>query len=156
MYLYSYPSTHGISGLAAGSAWEQFEVRLKMTIEWTQRYNPRLWSSQFGDAIGDRDWMNSEIDSEAMIEWDYDWARLEEYLEVVDLEAVDGRRAKCRDSIHRLVNLKLWECDEVTLPWKLLSRTGWWWSIGREVRRKLKLHSGVNSKSGQWRDDRQS
>jgi len=30
MYLYSYPSTHGISGLAAGGAWEQFEVRLKI------------------------------------------------------------------------------------------------------------------------------
>ena len=40
MYLYSYQSTHGISGLAAGGAWEQFEVRLKMTIEWTQRYTP--------------------------------------------------------------------------------------------------------------------
>jgi len=33
MYLFSYPSTHGISGLAAGGALEQFEVRLKMTIE---------------------------------------------------------------------------------------------------------------------------
>jgi len=50
MYLYSYPSTHGISGLAAGCAWEQFEVRLKMIIEWTQRYTPRPWSREFGDA----------------------------------------------------------------------------------------------------------
>ena len=33
MYLYSYPSTHGISALAAGGAWEQFEVHLKMTIQ---------------------------------------------------------------------------------------------------------------------------
>ena len=33
MYLYSYPSTHGISGQAAGGAWEQFKVRLKITIE---------------------------------------------------------------------------------------------------------------------------
>jgi len=33
MYLYSYQSTHGISGLAAGGAGEQLEVRLKMTIE---------------------------------------------------------------------------------------------------------------------------
>jgi hypothetical protein len=32
-YVYSYPSTHGIFGLVAGGVWEQFEVRLKMTIE---------------------------------------------------------------------------------------------------------------------------
>ena len=46
----------------------------------------------------------------------YDRARLEEYLEVVDLEAVGGRRARCWDSIHRLVNSKPWECDKVTSP----------------------------------------
>jgi len=39
----------------------------------------------------------------------YDRGRFEEYLEVVDLEAVDGRRARCWDSIHRLVNSKPWE-----------------------------------------------
>jgi len=72
--------------------------------------------------------------------------RLEEYLEVVDLQAVDGRRARSCDTIYQLVNSKPWECDEVTLPLKLLWRTGWWQSIGREVRQKLKLHSGVNSK----------
>jgi len=33
MYLYSYLSTHGISGLAARGDCQQFEVRLKMTIE---------------------------------------------------------------------------------------------------------------------------
>jgi len=37
-----------------------------------------------------------------------------------DLEAVDGRRVRYGDSIHWLVNLKPWECDEVTLPLKLL------------------------------------
>jgi len=53
IYLYSYPSTHGISGwLAAGGAWEQFEVRLGMTIKWTQRCTSRQWWSQFGDALG--------------------------------------------------------------------------------------------------------
>jgi len=40
----------------------------------------------------------------------------------------------------------------VTLPLKLLWRTGWWRSSGREVRRKLKLHSGVNLKSGWERE----
>jgi hypothetical protein len=64
-------------------------------------------------------------------------------LEAVDLEVVDGRRARC----HRLVNSKPWEFDEVALSLKLLWRTGWWPSIGREACRKLKLHSAVNSKS---------
>jgi len=75
--------------------------------------------------------------------------RLEVYLEVVDLEAVDGRYNRCWDSIHRLINLKPWECDKVTLPLKLLLITGWWRSIGRAVHQKLKLLSVVNSKSGQ-------
>jgi len=72
----------------------------------------------------------------------YDQARLEEYLGVVALEAIDGRRARCWDSIHRIVNSKPWECDEVTLPWKLLWRTSWWQSISREVSRKLKQIQG--------------
>jgi len=55
VYLYSYQSTHGISGLAAGGAWEQIEVHLKMTIEWTQRYTPKLWSTEFGDAVRGRE-----------------------------------------------------------------------------------------------------
>jgi len=43
MYLYGYPSTHSISRLAVRGTWEQFEVHLKMMIEWTQRYILRLW-----------------------------------------------------------------------------------------------------------------
>jgi len=50
-YLYSYPSTHGISGVAAGGTWEQFEKCLRMTIKWTQRDTPRLWLSNFWDAL---------------------------------------------------------------------------------------------------------
>ena len=61
-------------------------------------------------------------------------------LEVVDLEAVDGSRALCRDTIHQIVDLKPWECDEVTLHLNLVWRTDWWRSICREVHRKLKLH----------------
>ena len=41
MNLYSYPSTHGISRLAAGGAWEHFEVRMKMTIVGTWIYTAR-------------------------------------------------------------------------------------------------------------------
>jgi len=68
MYLYSYPSTHGISGLAAGSAWEQFEVRLKMMIQWTERYILRPRLSDIGDALGRGDWAYMEIHLEAVIE----------------------------------------------------------------------------------------
>jgi len=71
MYLYSYLSTHSISRVVARSDWEQFEVRLTMTIEWTQRYTPRPWSSDFGDALGGHDRVNSEMQWEAVIEQDW-------------------------------------------------------------------------------------
>ena len=67
MYLYSCPSTRGISGLAAGGAWAEFEVCLKITIKWTQRYTLRQWSSKFGDTLGGRDTVNSEMHLEAEI-----------------------------------------------------------------------------------------
>jgi len=66
------------------------EMQLETEIEWTQRYSPRPWSSEFGDALVAG----------------CDRARLEEYLEVVELEAFDGRGARCWDSIQRLVNSK--------------------------------------------------
>ena len=68
IYLYSYLSTHGISGLAPHDDWEQFRVHLNRTIKWTRRYTPRLWLSAFGDAIGDQDWVNSEMHWVAVIE----------------------------------------------------------------------------------------
>ena len=183
MYLYSYLPTHGISGLAARSDCQQFEVRLKMTMEWTQRYTPRPWSSKFGDATGDRNLMNSEMDWEAAIErgrrcnWRPRLSELRDALRaviervsrctcrrlwsremrgVLNLETVDGRRARCWDSIHRSVNSKPWECDKVTLPLMLLLRSGCWQSIWREVSRMLKLHSRVNLKWREWTDDRKS
>jgi hypothetical protein len=68
MYLYSYPSTQDISGLAAGSTGDQFEVRLKKTIERTQRYTPRPWSSEFEDALAGGNRAYFEIYLEAVIE----------------------------------------------------------------------------------------
>jgi len=233
MYLYSYPSTHAISGLAVGGAWEQFEVHLKMTIEWAQRYTPRPWSSDFGDSLGGGNRVYLEIHLEAVIErgwgyalgghdganfqaviervWRYTWrprssefgdalggrdrSSLEMHWEAEmewtqrclwrpwSIESGDtlGDRDRAsvemhlwaviervwtstwmrsmevrRVSLHPVVNSQPWECDEVTLPWKLLWRTGWSRSIGREVHRMLKLHWGVNSKSWEWRDDRRS
>jgi len=137
------------------------KMQLETEIEWTQRCTGRPWSSACRHALGGRDRVNSGMHSKL---WSSEFrdalgagndpARLMENLEVVNLEAVDGRRARCCDSIHRLVIWKPWECDEVTSPLKLLCRTGWWQAIWREVRRKL--HSGVNSKSREWRDDRPS
>jgi len=187
MYSYGYLlCTHGISGLAARSDCQQFEVCLTMTtnmyspslsppplpvylrtpavalqrftlgpwssevgdivwgrdraslemqleteIEWTQRCTGRPWSSKFRHALGRRAWVNSEMHSELWqsefrdaLAAGYDRGRLEEYMEVVDLEAVDGRRARCWDSIHRLLNSTPWE-------WALM-------------------------KAWEWRDDRQS
>jgi len=68
MYLYSYPSTHGISALAAGGAWEQFEVHLKMTIQWTLIYLPGPWSSEFGDTLRGRDGVDLKMHCEIVIE----------------------------------------------------------------------------------------
>jgi len=98
------------------------EIHLVAVIERVWRCTWRMWSSEFGDALGGQD----EV-------------RLDEYL-----EAVDGRCARCWDSIHQLVNSQPWECDNVTL---LLGSHGELADVGRscrEVRRKLKLHSRVN------------
>jgi len=129
IYLYSYPSTHGISGLAAGRASEQFEVRLEMTMKWTQRYTWRRVSCEVRDALGGCDRASLMMRWEAVFEWTnrctaspwlsefgdelggHDRATLEEYL-----EALDRRCTGCWDCIYHLVNSQLWECDEVTLP----------------------------------------
>jgi len=102
------------------------EMHLETEIERTLRCTGRPWLSEFGLAFGCRYRVNSEMHSELWssesrdaLAAGYDRGRLEEYLEVVDPEAVDGRRARCWDSIHQLVNSKPWECDEVTLPLKL-------------------------------------
>ena len=70
IYQYSYRSIHHTSSLAAGCAWEECEVDLKLTIEWAQRYPLRLWSCEFGDALGGWDQVNWEMHVEAMIERD--------------------------------------------------------------------------------------
>ena len=67
MYQCTYQSTDVISGLAAGGAWDQFEVCLKMTIEWTERCTGRPWSSEFGDALGGRCRVNYEMHLQAVI-----------------------------------------------------------------------------------------
>ena len=159
MYLYSYPSTHGISGLAAGGACEQFEVCLTITIKWTQRYTPRPWSSDCADALGSPDRLNIQMHSEIMIEWvwrstwracscylgDRNRASLEIHLEAIDwtslemhLVAVIERVWRCtwrpRSSEPRDA---LWGCDCASLKMHLPAvikqdwRSTWRWSIWR-------------------------
>jgi len=45
------------------------EIHSKAAIERFGRYTLRPWSSEVGDAIGDRDWVNSAMHWEAVIEW---------------------------------------------------------------------------------------
>jgi hypothetical protein len=54
MYLNSYPSSYGISGLAAGCAWEQFEVAV----------TPLVLQVYFRDHTGSLDNPNMDTQSE--------------------------------------------------------------------------------------------
>ena len=72
-------------------------------------------------------------------------ARSEEYVEAVDMKAVDGRKARRCDSIDQLVDLPPWECDQLTLHFKLSWTAGWWQLVCRESQWKLNLYSEVNS-----------
>jgi len=124
--------------------WPSLEIHLEAEVEWTQRYTLRPWSREFGNALVAG----------------YDRAWLEEYLEmvnlrVVDLEVVDGRRALCWDSIHRLVNSTPWECDEMILPLKLLWRTGWWPSncVGRHAGSWSCFHGSTRNRENEGTTD---
>ena len=71
MYLYSYPSIHDIPRPGAGSGWEQFEVCLKLTNEWTQRHTPRPWSRECQDKLPEVNQAKLQLHLEAVIEWTY-------------------------------------------------------------------------------------
>jgi len=91
--------------------------------------------SEFGDALGGRDRATLDIHLEAVIErdWTSTWRRSMDSAPVAETV------------FHQLVNSQPLECDKVTLP---LSSHGELADGGRsymEARRKLKLHSGVNS-----------
>jgi len=123
----------------------------------TQRCTWRPRSSEFGDAFGDRDRVTQRCTWRPWSsEFGYalaghDGARSGEYL-----KAVDRRRAGCWDSIHQLVNSQPWKYDEVTLALSSHGELAGGGRSCREARRKLKLHSGVNSQSSEWWEDRQS
>jgi len=133
--------------------WDQVnsEMHLEAGIERVWGCTWRPWSCE----LAGRNRVSLQIHLEAVIEWvwRYTWRP---WSSGIGRVLGGGRWTARRDSIHQWVNSQPWECDQVTFPLKLLWITGWWRSIGREVRQKLKLHSGVNSKSWEWRDDRQS
>jgi len=75
MYLYSNPLTHSISGEAGAGAWKQFKMRLKITIEWTQRCTGWPWFTTFDNGLGRQN--RSKL--EATIEWVWspEWVHVE-------------------------------------------------------------------------------
>jgi len=126
-YLYSYLSTHGISGLAARGDCQQFEVHLQITIKWTQRYTPRPGSSGFGDALGGPDGENSEMHWEAVIERvgdalrDWDWVNSQMHLEAM-IERV--WRCTWRPRLSELRDA-LWGRDRASLEMHLEAEVEW-------------------------------
>jgi len=117
------PCSCGFEDTFGGHDRASVEIHLEAAIEQVWRYTWRLWSSECVDALGGRN----------RVSLDKYW------------EEVDGWRTRCWDSVHQLVNSELCECDKVTLPlsshWELADGG----RLCREARRKLKLHSGVNS-----------
>jgi hypothetical protein len=60
-------------------------------------------------------------------------------------KALDRHRAGCCDSYHQLVTSQLWECVKVTLHLIAHGERTEGSRACRDARRKLKLHSGVNT-----------
>jgi len=141
-----------------GWDWVSLEVQMEIEIEWVQRCTGKPGSSEFGDALWGRDGASFDMLWEAIIDqvcrctlrpWSSEfrdalWGRnrgsRDEYM-----EPVDGRRAGCWDSFHQFVNSQPWECDNVTLTFSGHGERSNGGRSCREARRKLKLHSGVNS-----------
>ena len=111
------------------------EIQFKTVSEWTQRCTWRSWSNEFVVALGGRDQESLEMHLEAMIEWTrsctpwlwssklgdalvagYDWARLEEYLEV----AIWGRSIGSAAGAETLFISSLTLNREIVVMWPYL------------------------------------
>ena len=81
-----------------------WEMPLEAQMEWTHRCTWRPWRIQFGHALGVWDRVHSEMHSEAMIEqaWSSTWRRS------------NWREARWQLRFYSFVNLKLWECWELS------------------------------------------
>ena len=124
---------------------------------WTLWCTWRLWLSEIGDAFGGRDGVTTRC---IWRPWSsefgdplggHDWGRLRKYM-----RAVDRWRTGCWKSIHPSANLQPWGCDEVTVHLSSYGELAGGGQSCKEAHRKLKLHSGVNSWSWEWREARQS
>ena len=120
MYLYRYQIYTLYIWLAAGGAWEQFEVHLQMMIEWTQRCNWRPWSCEIGVTLGGRDWVNSGMRMETIIEWLWRWTWRPRLSELRD--ALGGRNQVIWWCTWRLWSSKLGGCDRGS--WRCTLRSG--------------------------------
>jgi len=115
MYLYHYPSTLSISGLAAGSAEKQFEVCMKMTMTWTQRYTLRPGPSKFKvhlEAIIECVWKYTVMPWSSELRdalRDCDGASFKMHLEAVNVRTERLYRSESGDT--------LWGCDQASI-WK--------------------------------------
>jgi len=128
-------------------------ANLQAEIEWVWRYPWRPWSSVFEVALGGRDrtWLEMHLEALLVRTWRM-WSS--QFGIVIGA----GRWTACRvlkrySSVSQVATVRMWQGH---FPFELSWRAGWWLSIGRHVRRKLKLHSGVNSKSWALKDNRQS
>ena len=112
----------------------------------------RLWSSELRDALGGRDWVNSEMHLEAEIEWTQrcTWRpRLSELRDALrgcdrasfdmHLEAEIEWTQWCTPS-HDWASLDMHLQATIKRDW----RSTWKQSIGTEARRQLRLYSLVN------------
>jgi len=59
-----------------GHHWAFVGMQLDTEIKLPQRFTWRPWSCNFGDAIGDWNWVNWEMHSEAVIEWVWTCTRM--------------------------------------------------------------------------------
>ena len=119
-----------LQDILAGRDLARLEMHLEAEIEWTERYTPRLWSSEFGDAVGDRGWVNSELHLEAVIVWvcRHTWRpRLSE------LRCAHPGRDRVSLEMHL-------EQAMIKRDWRSTSRR----SIWGEARRQVTLNSLVN------------
>jgi hypothetical protein len=164
MYLYSYPSTHDIWGLAVGGAWEKFVVHLKMMIEWTQRFTWSQWSNDFEG--------HDQVNWDALIEWvwrctwrswsceldGHDWVNLEMHSKVLSKQVGRCNWRPWWSKIGGELGSSQWEVRQVLMGLyssvSLLATVGMWqgdftsnWCL---LERRLVAVNVVARNAGNW------
>jgi len=146
------------------------EMHLEAEIKWTQRCTGRLWSSKFGDALGDQHRVNSEIHLETEIKWTQRCTRRPWSSEFGDAlrdrdcelrdelgdrdgvnseDALGGRDRMNWDMHSEAVIERVWRCTEAEIEWA--QRFTWRpWSI------KMGQVLGGSQSGGDWSEGGQS